>query len=692
LAGNVVDQAVDQANAALALEGRNPNALAFKAAVLLKLKDFNGAKREAQAAIEVDPSNAEALIVLAGERLSASDAEGALSIVNRPGLTYKKEDEFAIALLKLQIYGHLKDVKQQETVLRKLIDLYPFEFVLQRGLINLYLSEKRYDDAEKELRALAAANSSDIALGLSVVRFLQQFRGADAARQEIVARIKAGGQQAFKYQLALADFDFAQGRAADSVQLLESLVNNARASDDVIAAQLKLAQIQFAQKNYEAVEPLVSSVLRKDNRNIDGLKLRASLLMQQGKVDTAIADLRRALDDQPRSSDLMVMLANAYERSGLIELAEKEYANAVKISDFNADIGLNYIAFLRRRGNIERAEDILTELTRRSPNNVAVLSVLGEVRLARQNWNGAREVGEAIRQLGNTQGLGDQILAAALTGEGKYGDSIKILEDLKTNSPAAVQPMGALVNTLVRANRLDEAISVLQKVLKESPQNAEAYVMLGSVQLLKKSPDEAVQSFQTAIKQQPKNAVGYNALAEFYVRNKNLNEAEKVIRAGLQQQPDNFATRSIYAEVLQQKNDYEAAIAEYETLLKQDPGSLIAANNLASLLSDRRTDKASLERAYSVAAVLRKSQIPAFKDTLGWIEYLRGDYKSATSLLEEAATALPDQAMVQYHLGMSYLASGQTAKASERFKKALALAPDPSLQQKIAEAQKKSAM
>jgi hypothetical protein len=40
------------------------------------------------------------------------------------------------------------------------------------------------------------------------------------------------------------------------------------------------------------------------------------------------------------------------------------------------------------------------------------------------------------------------------------------------------------------------------------------------------------------------------------------------------------------------RSDYEAAIAEYEILLKQDPGSLIVANNLASLLSDRRTDKA----------------------------------------------------------------------------------------------------
>ena len=125
--------------------------------------------------------------------------------------------------------------------------------------------------------------------------------------------------------------------------------------------------------------------------------------------------------------------------------------------------------------------------------------------------------------------------------------------------------------------------------------------------------------------------------------NKKFDEAEKVIRAGLQQQPDSSAMHMAYAGVLEQKGDYDAAIAEYENLLKQDPGSLIVANNLASLLSDRRTDKASLERAYSLGAVLRKSQVPNFKDTLGWIDYLRGDYKSATALLEEAAAALPNR-------------------------------------------------
>ena len=33
-----------------------------------------------------------------------------------------------------------------------------------------------------------------------------------------------------------------------------------------------------------------------------------------------------------------------------------------------------------------------------------------EVRLARQNWSGAQEIGEAIKRIDNAQGVGDQVL------------------------------------------------------------------------------------------------------------------------------------------------------------------------------------------------------------------------------------------------------------------------------------------
>ena len=90
MAGNALDRALEQANAAFELDRNNPGVLAFRAAVLLKLQDRVGAKREAQAALDIDPNNAEAMIVLAAEHMARDDSEGALAILDRPGVTLKR--------------------------------------------------------------------------------------------------------------------------------------------------------------------------------------------------------------------------------------------------------------------------------------------------------------------------------------------------------------------------------------------------------------------------------------------------------------------------------------------------------------------------------------------------------------------------------------------------------------------------
>ena len=59
-------------------------------------------------------------------------------------------------------------------------------------------------------------------------------------------------------------------------------------------------------------------------------------------------------------------------------------------------------------------------------------------------------------------------------------------------------------------------------------------------------------------------------------------------------------------------------------------------------------------------------------------------------MLEQAAVELPDRPLIRYHLGMSYIAMGQLAKAAEQLKKARELAPDnDDLQAKIKAAQRK---
>jgi tetratricopeptide (TPR) repeat protein len=384
---------------------------------------------------------------------------------------------------------------------------------------------------------------------------------------------------------------------------------------------------------------------------------------------------------------VMLLLAKAYERSGLIELADKELADAAKASNMDAKIGLEYAAFLQRRGSIARAEDLLASLSKRWPNNLPVLTALGTIRLARQDWTGAQEIADSIRRIDG--GSADQILGAALVGRRKFDEAIAALQSAYDAAPSA-QAMNSLVSTLLKAKRKEQAIALLKSVLTKNPDNANALVLVGSIQLSSGSTDEARKSFLAAIKAQPKDPTGYLALANLYISQKSYDEASKVVRSGIEQRPDATSFQMIQGNIFEQKADYESAISQYQSVLDKEPGNLVAANNLASLLLDHRTDSASLKKAQSLAASLRKAEIPQFKDTLAWASYQQGDYRTAVSLSEEASAALPDQAMVRYHLGMGYIATGQLNKASEQLKKALELASSMPLAEQIRAAIKKA--
>jgi tetratricopeptide (TPR) repeat protein len=688
LVGNALDQAFELANSAAELDPKNADILSFRATVLLKLNDRVGAVREAEAALEIDPNNADAVLVLAAERIARGEPDAALRTLDRNPAAH--QNNIAIQLFKLKILDENGRAAEVEAILRRMIGVYPREIALRQALGSFFARQNRVDEAITEFRAIADANQSNVDLGINFIRYLQAKKGVPAAREELLKRINAG-ERTFQYQIALAGFDLTNGNEAQSIQLLEQLARNAKSPEERVLAQTRLAEANFRLKKFDAAEPVISDILSKDARNVDGLRLRAALRLERGQTDSAISDLRQALNEQPRSSGLMLMLATGYERSGSIELAEKQFADATRSSGFEPNTALEYVKFLRRRGNEERAEETLLDLARRWPTNIAVLTNLADVRLARQNWIGAQSIAERLQRLDRAVPA-DQVLAAALSGRGMFNESIQILQNLQQSTPDAVEPMVALVSTMVRAQQLDKAKGFLENIINRNPSNADALTLLGSIQVLQKQPENAVQSFQAAIAKQPNRQAAYLAFADFHIQSGKPGDAQQVLQAGLNQLPDNFALRFTLARALLMKNDNDAAISEFEQLFQQQPDSLIVANNLASLLADHRGDKASLERAYTVSAKLRKSPVPSFKDTLGWIYQLRGDTKAALPLLEEATAAIPQEPLVRYHLGMSYLADGQSSKAAEQFNKALELRPSNEVAEKIKAAQAKIPM
>jgi len=667
---------------------KNAELLALKASILVKMKDTNAGVIEARTATELDPGNVDAAVVLALDKTSRGDLDGAIKILSAPNIVSKNDPR--VEQIRAQIFAKKGDFSQAEGILQKLINQKPQDIALHDQLVRIFVAERRFDDAEKELRTIAGAHPDDVGTQLNLVRFLGGTKGLDVARDELVNRIKAGGD-VFAYQMALADIDFEQGKIDESAALLEGLIAAKSSPEHTLAAQSKLAEFYLRKANYPAAEKLASDILNKDPRNTAGLRIRASIRMEQGQLESAIGDLREALNGQPKSSQLLLLLALAYERDGKLELADRQYADATKSASGNPAVSLQYVAFLQRHGRVAQAEDVLTAAAGANPGNIDLLSALAQIRLVRQNWTGALAVADSIEAIGNQRGVAEEIRGIAFAGQNKMEQSIAALEAAHASRPDAVQPVVTLVTAYLRTGKADKAETLLNDMLKRYPENAQLSLLMGSTQLAKNNNEEAISSFKRVITQHPKDASGYNALADLYVRQKNYDQAAKVLQEGLRQQPDNTNLNLALAGVMIEMGDQDGAIVKYESILKDKPNLPLAMNNLASLLLDYRNDKDSFDRALSLAARLKDSNLPQFQDTLGWAQYRTGDFKGAIDTLEQAEIKLPTLATIRYHLGMSYIGAGQTGKATEQLRAALELEPDGSpLKDKIRSALKQN--
>ena len=85
----------------------------------------------------------------------------------------------------------------------------------------------------------------------------------------------------------------------------------------------------------------------------------------------------------------------------------------------------------------------------------------------------------------------------------------------------------------------------------------------------------------------------------------------------------------------------------------------------------------NLDIALSLATQAKQAVPDAgsINDTLGWIQYKKGNYVIAVGLLTDVVNKIPQNAEYHYHLGMALNGAGQKDRAKEELKKALQMAP-----------------
>ncbi len=261
----------------------------------------------------------------------------------------------------------------------------------------------------------------------------------------------------------------------------------------------------------------------------------------------------------------------------------------------------------------------------------------------------------------------------------RVDETITYLQDLARTGPDSIAATARMVQVQVEAGKLEDARRFLDTRLAAEPDMPALRFLRAGLHVLENEKDQAEVIYRDLLAAEPAGEPPLRALYSLLQDEGRSDDATALLDEIRAAAPAAALPRLLLAETAEARGDIDGAIALYETLYAADSGNLIVANNLASLLATHRPDAASLERVTAIARRLRGSQVPAFQDTYGWLQTRTGNPDEGLAHLEPAALGLPQDALVQVHLGMTYLALGRRDDARRVLELAVTLAGDSAL-------------
>lgn len=591
--------------------------------------------------------------------------------------------EFQIA--KFRLLASADREEEAGAQLEEMYELFPENVEVRTSLIAWYMRRGDTDSTEALLRDLAGDDTAAPEGHVTVVQFLEQTQGSEAATAELTRLIAANAdtENLGLYRAMSAAIAFGNGDQEAAMTEMQDILDGAAPTDQTRRTKLILARMFIETGDQVGARALVEEVIEEDQSNVDALKMRAAWKIEEDDPDGAIADLRTALDQAPRDADVLTLMAQAHQRAGQPELAGERLALAVEVSDNAPDTSLRYARYLLADGLVQPAIVVLTNARRAAPTNLDIIRALSEIQLGQEDWGAVEELRQTLLAI-NTQDsveLANSLRAAALLRQDRTDEGLELIQETLTESNDPAAATVAIILTTWNAGRPDQARELLDAALAEDPTSA-ALRMLDATMRINSGDLEGAEAIYRAVAAEYPNA---EAPVRLLFRLLNAQgrgeEAMDVLDAGLAVNPQAYDLLQIRASLLEQQGDIDGAIAIYEAQYAADSGDIAVANNLASLIATYRDDPAELERAYTIARRLRGIANPALQDTYGWLEYIQGNYEEALGSLEPAARALPTEPLVVFHLGMTYAALGRRDDAIETLTRAIELGEGRDLSQ-----------
>jgi tetratricopeptide (TPR) repeat protein len=636
LAGGATDRAGAQAKAVL---DRNPNyadAYALLAGVAEKKHDPAEALKDIQHAIAIDPTRSgyHSALGLLEAASPAQEPDAEQELRKAASLDAKSPMPHVLLAELLEKKGDLQGAEQE---FRAAIGVSPKDLQAREALAALYV--RSGDKTKTEQTLLQAVN--------------------DLPDNESASSVLAG------YYGRTGQIDRAETVFADL---------NSKYSKS-FGIKLTYARILFDKKEYSKSMTVATQLNKTDAGNTEVQILNALLLLNTGKVDDAFALLKKSVKDNPNNVQVQLLLARVAVVKGDTATSETSYRQAEKLNPGNLEAagGLANIAI--GRNDVGMLSEVADKTIQLHPDFATAYLWRGTAEANRKEYDKAEADFQMVQKNDPNGPTAYLELGELRVAQGHIPEGEAMFEKALDKDPNSARALGLLLEYGdLRAKQPAKAIARVQAQIVKAPGNGSFYNQLAYLQLQTRDFKDALDNSHKAMQLNPTSAGALQTYTQAEVALGDLDPAISAWQAWLSSHPSDVNALNSLASLEEAKGDQSQATDNYKKALQIDSSNPIASNNLAYLMVETGQN---VDVALTLAQTARRGlpDSPQTADTLAWIYYYKGTYGAAREILETALRTNPDDASMQFHLGMTYVKMGDNADAELHLKKAVAIAP-----------------
>jgi tetratricopeptide (TPR) repeat protein len=664
--GGAVDLAQEQQEYFVANNIDTAAVRILNARIVAAAGDLEAARLELDAALEMEPDNSQALGLLASIAAS-TDLDSALELIDQ-GIASSDDDQ-SLRMLRINLLQQAGRSAEVDASYQQLLKDYPDQVAYGYQYARFLAEEGRIEEVEPVLLGIIDNDPENVQARLALVQFVANTRGQEAG-EELLLEFVETSPDMYELRLALGRLYQTTERPDEAYEVYEFLIDAAPNEDAGLTAKARMGGILLGREETEQGAELLEEVLAVDTLNSDALLLRGALKVQQEDYRGAVSDFRSLLRKDPENKQALLLIARAHSAAEDTVLAIEAYQRVLAIYPNDQTVPLELARMLVQNRENDKAEALLRQRLQRAPADIRAARVLIAVLLSQEKDSKALAEAQRIGELEGLEAVGDFLQAAIYQSRGKYKEAVEYFKKSLEVQPTAREPLQGLVASLVQLDKMQEATAYLEKMTKDYPDNLYVKTLLGQVLAGSGDAVAAQEVFESTLDANNNWLPAYTALAG--LQGGDVGAQIDIYKRGLAAMPGSQELALLLGTAYERSGRIEDAITAYEDILAETPDLPAVANNLAALLADYRTDRASLERALEWSIQFKDSDNPAFLDTLGWVYYRLGDYKEALPYLKQAVDKAGQVPVLRYHLGMAYLAAGNTVNAKEELEAALA--------------------